>query len=81
MMRCMLCRKKVDRLSEHQLCEECEKKFDFNQGEPYLPEEEEGSAKTQLKRILVTSGCAVALILFFIWAIPLLMSLFNVWPS
>lgn len=83
MMRCMLCRKKVDNLSEHNLCEECEKKFDFDQGEPYFAEEEEdeGSAKTQIKRILVTSGCAVALILFLIWVIPFLMSLFNVQPS
>ena len=81
MMRCMLCRKKMDNLSEHNLCEECEKKFDFDQGEPYFAEEDEGSAKTQIKRILVTSGCAVALILFLIWVIPFLMSLFNVQPS
>lgn len=80
-MRCMLCRKRVDDLSEHGLCEECESKFDFNQGEPYIPKEDDDSTKTQLKRILISAGCAIALIVFFIWAIPLLMSLFNVLPG
>ena len=60
--------------------EECEKKFDFNQGEPYVPEEGEGSAKSQLKRILISCGCAAGLILFLIWVIPFLMSLFGVRP-
>lgn len=80
-MRCMLCRKKVDELTEHGLCEECEKQFDFDQGEPYVPDEDEGSTKSQLKRILITCGCAAALILFFVWVIPLLMALFSVLPD
>ena len=79
-MRCMLCRKKVEELTEHGLCEECEKKLDFNQAEPYVPEEGEGSAKSQLKRILISCGCAAGLILFLIWVIPFLMSLFGVRP-
>ncbi len=77
-MRCMLCRKRVENLTEHGLCEECEKKFDFDQGEPYIPEEDESSAKTQLKRILITSCCAIGLILFLFWMIPLLLTLFGV---
>lgn len=77
-MRCMLCRKKVDTLSEHGLCDECEQKFDFDQGEPYVPEEDEGTFKSQAKRILITAGCAVALILFLIWVIPFLFAMLNV---
>ena len=74
-MRCMLCRKHVDELSEHGLCEECEKQFDFSKNEPYEPEEGEDSGKTLAKRILISSVGVIALILFMVWIIPLLLSL------
>ncbi|MGI5896002.1 MAG: hypothetical protein ACOX6U_03495 [Oscillospiraceae bacterium] len=76
-MRCMLCRKNVDKLTEHGICEECEKQFDFSDQPPYEPEQEEGSTGTQLKRILITSACAIGLILFMVWAIPFMMSFIN----
>ena len=76
-MRCMLCRKKTETLSVHGLCEDCEKQFDFDQGEPYTPAEDEGSPGRMIKRILITSVCAIALILFMIWMIPFLFSLLQ----
>lgn len=76
-MRCMLCRKKTETLSVHGLCEDCEKQFDFEQGEPYVPAEDEGTAGKTAKRILITSACAIALILFMVWMIPLLFSLLQ----
>lgn len=81
MERCALCRKKTETLTIHNLCEECEQKFDFDQGEPYVPDEDEGTTKYQLKRILITAGCSVGLILFLIWVIPLLMSILGIQPS
>ena len=71
----MLCRKRVEELSVHGLCEDCEKQFDFDQGEPYVPDEKETSTGSQVKRILFTSLCAIGLILFMIWMIPFLFSL------
>ena len=79
--RCMLCRKKVEALTEHGLCEECEQKFDFNQGEPYEVSEDEYTPKNQLKRVLVSCGCGIGLILFFFLAIPFLMSVFGILPD
>lgn len=79
-MRCMLCRKNVDKLTEHNICEECEKQFDFSNEQPQQSGEGEGSGKTQLKRILITSACAIGLILFMIWVIPFMMSFVNMNP-
>jgi len=79
--RCMLCRKKVEKLTEHGLCEECEAKFDFDQGEPYVESEDEHTTKNQLKRVLISCGCGIGLIVFFFLAIPFLVSLFGVAPE
>lgn len=72
MFRCSLCRAYVNRLTEHGLCEECEQKFDFPAPSPEEFEEKSGQ---QAKRILITSLCAVGLIVFICLAVSLMMSL------
>lgn len=65
MARCMLCKKKVDHLTEHGICEECEKQFDFSLNPPPSEDRFENSPHKTLWRALIPIGCVIAMIVFF----------------
>lgn len=65
MARCMLCKKKVDHLTEHDICEECEKQFDFSLNPPPSEDRLEKSPHKTVWRMLILGGSVVAMIVFF----------------
>lgn len=64
MYRCVLCKKKTEQLSEHNLCEECEKQFDFSLNPPPPPEKGEPKHRT-MRRMIILGAAFIGMIAFF----------------